>query len=544
MKPYFTNALDKVLLDGPSGVNKLTSGMAFRNETVNVQIVLPPLTQYSPGDVALRYALRTNLDEGVQLYKVDHVPVGNVSAGKIDEDILSNADSLYPDVLKAVEYTGEFTLNPEQWNSLWLEVDISQTDTDTVEFEFEYSTENVEETVHYELEVIDKALPKQTTIHTEWFHTDSLCHYYEAEPFSEDYWTVVENYLRMAYEHSQNTVLTPLFTPPLDTAEGEERLTVQLVGIEKKGHIYSFDFTKLNRWSEMLKEIGFEYIEFPPFFTQWGAKFTPKIVVHEEGVDKKRFGWHVPYDSPDYKAFLEAFLPEMDQWVLDNGWDEKAFFHVSDEPNEESLENYKYGKELLRKHIKNGFFVDALSEYTFYKNNLVDIPVAGTPSIDGFLGKDVESLWSYYCGIHNDKVSNRYIAQHPRRTRIIGYQIYKENVQGFLHWGYNFWFTQLSKEFINPYEVTDAGGGFPSGDAFVVYPGEDLKPIPSLRLKIMKEAFQDIRACQLLESLTDRETVLNIIDKHIPNLDFYSYGESIQNIDALRDDIIQTIKEI
>ena len=43
-------------------------------------------------------------------------------------------------------------------------------------------------------------------------------------------------------------ILTPIFTPPLDTAVGGERRTVQLVGITKTGSEYSFDFTLLERW--------------------------------------------------------------------------------------------------------------------------------------------------------------------------------------------------------------------------------------------------------------------------------------------------------
>ncbi len=33
-----------------------------------------------------------------------------------------------------------------------------------------------------------------------------------------------------------------------------------------------------------------------------------------------------------------------------------------------------------------------------------------------------------------------------QRNRVLGYQLYKYNVKGFLHWGYNFWNTQYSKK--------------------------------------------------------------------------------------------------
>lgn len=533
-------------MSGPTKSNQQTTGLALNNEKINLQIVLPPMNKENNEEISVEYHIKSNLLDAAKLYKVGHVPVGNVANNKEDDDILENEGNLYPDVLYPIALAGEISVHSDHWTSLWLEINLGEIEDveelNAIEFHYEIGEQTT--SITYQLEVINESLPKQKMIHTEWFHTDSLCYQYEVEPFSEEYWEIVENYVKMAYDHSQNTIMTPIFTPPLDTEEGEERLTIQLVGMAKDEDSYAFDFTKLTRWSEMLKKVGIEYIEFPPFFTQWGAKFTPKIIVNEQGQEEKKFGWHVSYDSPEYEAFLNAFLPELNQWVEENGWAEKIFIHVSDEPNEDSLKNYQYGKELLKKYLTTGTFIDALSDYTFYKNNLVDIPVAGTPSIDGFLNKDVENLWAYYCGVHSDKVSNRYIAQQARRTRIIGFQLYKEDTQGFLHWGYNFWFTQLSKAFIDPYQVTDSGGGFPSGDAFVVYPGENNAPIPSLRLKLINEAFQDIRACELLEQLTDKETVWTVIEKHIPNLNFYSHGEEIQAIDALRDEINQKIKEI
>ena len=69
----------------------------------------------------------------------------------------------------------------------------------------------------------------------------------------------------------------------------------------------------------------------------------------------------------------------------------------------------------------------------------------------------------------------------------------------------------LSRRSINPYCVTDAGCAFPSGDAFLVYPGED-GPVASLRAEVLMEGLQDMRALQLLEQLTDRESVLRMLE--------------------------------
>ena len=70
---------------------------------------------------------------------------------------------------------------------------------------------------------------------------------------------------------------------------------------------------------------------------------------------------------------------------------------------------------------------------------------------------------------------------------------------------------QYSKGKINPYEVTDAGGGFPSGDAFSVYPYEN-GATPSFRMKVFKNALEDISLLKLLEQKIGKAAVDSLID--------------------------------
>lgn len=86
-------------------------------------------------------------------------------------------------------------------------------------------------------------------------------------------------------------------------------------------------------------------------------------------------------------------------------------------------------------------------------------------------------------------------------------QLYKYGVRGFLHWGLNHWNSQNSVYRLDPFKVTDARLAFPSGDAFLVYTGKE-GPIGSIRLKLICEAMQDIRALELLESLRGRDYVM------------------------------------
>jgi hypothetical protein len=142
------------------------------------------------------------------------------------------------------------------------------------------------------IEVIDAELPEQSLTVTQWFYTDCLMNYYGTEAFDERHWQIIENYISRAVSGGINMILTPVFTPALDTYVGGERKTTQLVGIKRisigDAYRYEFDFSKLERWIKLCKKLGVKKFEIAHFFTQWGAAHTPKIVAETEGYGEAR----------------------------------------------------------------------------------------------------------------------------------------------------------------------------------------------------------------------------------------------------------------
>ena len=53
------------------------------------------------------------------------------------------------------------------------------------------------------------------------------------------------------------------------------------------------------------------------------------------------------------------------------------------------------------------------------------------------------------------------------------------------------------------------------GTSYVVYPGRNGKPIPSQRLKVMKEAFDDYALLKTLENKIGRAAVLGMIEEAV-----------------------------
>lgn len=528
---------DERLTDAPKN-----EGSSLQNEMYSFQVAYRNNGAYMKD---IRVGIESEISKYIKIKMVGLVPSELPCHDDHDKNILRSTPGLYPDPLFSIEEDGVVGF-PGQWRSLWISVDVDRTiSAGTYSIKIIFETNKGEQLVeeNFELEVIPIALPEQQLIHTEWLHTDCLAVQYRVDVFSERHWQLIDKYVQTAVEHGINMIYTPLFTPPLDTEIGKERPTVQLVEVEKSEGKYFFHFHKLKRWIELCLSKGVKYIEFSHLFTQWGAKYAPKIIVNEMGEDKKLFGWETDASGEAYQDFLTQFLPELVTFIRRYSLDKQVYFHVSDEPRLEHFNSYKKASETITPYLSEFPIMDALSNFQFYEKGLVKKPIPANDHIDPFLESNVPNLWTYYCSLQYRDVSNRFFNFPSARNRIIGMQLYKYGIEGFLHWGYNFWFSRLSKKQIEPFQNTDANYGFPSGDAFLVYPGED-GPIESIRLKVFHEALQDMRALQLLESKIGRKEVIALLENSLEQaLTFKEYPIDCQWLIDKREDVNKLIKE-
>lgn len=530
------SSLEKVFSDeAPKG--KSFGGFSMlKNERSSFQVA------FCGNGKKLRVKLDGKLAEYSKAYCVREVPVGTAAYDDSDDFFLRKTSGMYPDCLDAID--GEVETADGKWQSIWIEV---APDSDvTGESVLSFSASDGDETVieaEIKIDVIDALLPEQKLVYTNWYHSDCLCNYYGCEAMSDEYWRINRNFIKTAVEHGLNCILTPLFTPPLDTKIGGERRTVQLVGVKKSGRGYIFDFRNLKKWVDMCLDCGVKYFEMSHLFTQWGAKHAPKIVaVDRKGREKKIFGWETRTSSKKYDEFLRIFGKKLIEFIDENNLRDKCYFHVSDEPAMHQLKTYKKRAATISEIFEGFKVIDALSDFAFYEKGAVKLPIPSEDHIEAFKG-NVPELWTYYCcGQHTENVPNRFMAMPSQRNRIIGMLLYKYDVKGFLQWGYNFYNWQYSLKPIDPYVITDAGGSFPSGDSFVVYPAENGEAIASLRLKVFYDAIQDIRALELLESKIGREKVLEMLKKDSA-FTFKDYPKEAEWLLETREKINKLIKE-
>ena len=186
--------------------------------------------------------------------------------------------------------------------------------------------------------------------------------------------------------------------------------------------------------------------------------------------------------------------------------------------------------------------MDALSEYRFYEDGLVDIPATYTATMGEFLGKDVKEQWVYYAE-DKDGISVGHLAAPPYRNRVLGIQLFKYDIKGFLHWGYNYYNTALSYHKVDPYLSTSSQKTMASGGPFNVYPapnGAYLSP----RALIFFEGLQDISACKLLEEYVGREEAIRILeDEANMEITFSNYPRNSTFLPMLRKRIAREIEK-
>lgn len=362
-----------------------------------------------------------------------------------------------------------------------------------------------------EIIVHDIKLKLRKNFHiTHWFYADAIIDWYKTKGYDERFWEMLPAYLKNLSEHCQDTVLVPLFTPPLDGV----KTPCQLLKINKTGREkYSFDFSDVRKYIQIAKKCGIKNFEWCHLVTQWGAQYAINIYQGQGETRKLLWSLKTSATSEIYKNFLSQLLPQLQSFLKKEKLLKVSLFHLSDEPHgEEHLANYKAFREYLKEIAPWMNIMDAMSDVQFAKTGLVDIPIPSEAFLKDFLKTGVP-CWVYYCCSPRGKYLNHLLDTPLAKIAMHGLLCYCFDVRGFLHWGYNFWYRRNTTDLIDPFIVNDAGNWpeWPYGDPFLVYPGVD-GPIDSMRWEVIGLAFQDYQLLQTVGLSQEDKLISEIRD--------------------------------
>ena len=538
----FVSSLAKGLVtDSLTAYPALSAISVLREETLDLQLFID-----SPAGPTRHLTFSVAGMEGVLVREVVSVPVDlpqyahDTTAGT--ELSLFSPSGLYPDLLQPTD-RDRLYLRGGVLTALWLSVTPTEAGVFPLGVTLYENGEPVAEAT-ITVTVAEAALPASSLLYAHWFHYDCLADYYHVPVFSERHWEIIRSFLCVAVKNGVNCLYTPVFTPALDTDIGGERPTVQLVSVTKTGEDYAFDFSLLKRFLDMARDCGVTHFEIAHLFTQWGAKAAPKVMVTVDGVETRLFGWDTPAAEGEYPRFLSVFLPALKAFLAKEGVLSRCRFHVSDEPTSEQLEDYRKAQAVVAPYLDDCTVMDALSSVVFFREGLVRTPIPGSNHIEDFMDEMIGERWTYTCCAQWNRTGNRFIAYPSFRNRILGVQLYKFGINGFLQWGYNYYYSMHSRRLINPFLTQSADGQVPCGDAFDVYPAPDGTPLESIRIAVFREALADREALLLCEKVIGREATVRLIDQLAGKpLTFTDYPATPEYLLSLREEVNRILRQ-
>ncbi len=441
------------------------------------------------------------------LHRVGYVPTTLPIREEHDEYILSDRAGLFPDPLMEVNEK-YLHFAPHINHAFYLTFEEENLAEGNYEVKVTvYNKDAVVGSATAQICVSGETLENADVTYFNWIHYDSIAEIHRIEPYTKAYYDVLKSYVQLAKKLGSEVLFVPVITPPLDTHVGGYRRDVQLVDVFYDGK-YTFSFDRLGKFLDFAVENGMKRFEFPPFFSQWDAKYAASFMVNVKEGRERRFGWDVSATSPEYVSFLTEFLTALASYLKERGVYGNCYFHVCDEAREES--HYNACRDVVKKCLVGGTFIDTRTKITGEENS---IDVISLSTVGEYIQKGIYPAAVYYCwGDYKNYVTNRFLCMPLARTAVLWLQMYLNDANVFLHWGFNFYQDYLSYHYIDPYIETSVGGIFPGGDGFIVYPDvAQGKALPSIRFYALAYGRALYRLLKTLEKYTDKEYVKGIL---------------------------------
>lgn len=311
---------------------------------------------------------------------------------------------------------------------------------------------------------------------------------YGFKPFSEEWWSFTEEYVRSLKECRSN--IYRIYPLELLIAAGSRKT---------EAGKWSLDFSYFDRMVKILKNSGMvKKFSINDQLTSWKGKeiYSP---------DENGKVISIDISSPEAEAWARQYYTALYEHI--NAFDniENWILHIQDEPHdtESWLWAYKLAKECMG-NIACGNPMDLNIGTKLGDYNSIFIPLfplvekekAYYEEMAKIPGKEV---WPYCCcnpSRYDDfDYLNRFIDYPSIHGRLMAWAAYSHGFTGFLHYGYSFW--QKTEQFY-PFGIEKYARH--KGDCMLIYPSpEDNSYRISQRYINLRDGAQDFELLKIAE---------------------------------------------
>ena len=326
-------------------------------------------------------------------------------------------------------------------------------------------------------------------------------------------------------EAHQNVTMVPLFFGLVKMERGED------------GH-WNFDFENFNKTARLYEKAGvLERLQLGEighrYEPRWESGFGLFVPDGKGGIETRKI------DDPSVLEFYREFLPALKENLRANGWEEKAWQKVCDEPVDVNADDYRRVIGFLRSIYPSIRVMEALQTTRLSGVMDVWVPQLDTwhNNYDFFLSRQKagDEVWFYTCCYPRGEYPNRFIEQPLLKTRMLYWMAFKYGATGYLHWGFNYWAG-------DPFGTADrpgTGTTLPGGDSWVVYPGYH-KFESSLRYEALRDGIEDNTLLAMLRK-KDPAAAEGICNRIIFN--WWVYSTSPVEFNAARHQLLKALSE-
>ncbi len=229
-----------------------------------------------------------------------------------------------------------------------------------------------------------------------------------------------------------------------------------------------------------------------------------------------------------------AALSKIYKLFSENGWTDKCYFAAFDEPTKEEHLQYIMGnaREVNRffptTHFLDAFGVNISLDGKNVVERMAEYTTAYCPNTIAFNGEIKDSMLKYkaergdtliwyVCGGQSNGYINALPCTPGTDKRLLFWQQYQQNVDGFLYWRVSLW-NICYDIWADDYMETDfpfpKGSEFPTDDGVLIYWHPiTKKPVTTLGFEAMRDGVEDFQLFRMAEAKFGREEVLRYVEQ-------------------------------
>jgi hypothetical protein len=409
-----------------------------------------------------------------------YVPVNRHTPRTPPDEVEGNTPGWYPDPLQDVKEL-QFKGNGAMWVSWRVP---AGTPAGDYRGELAFRIDAMERRIPVLLHVWGFTLPDQPSMYSSnWLHVSQVESRYRVRRGSEAFWKVIDAIAADMAAHRQNVIFTPLnLIHSTEQADGS----------------YVFDFRDYDRWVALFLRHGFAAFEGSHLFHGRNS-----YSIRRGGINgrQEEFG-ETQLATDSGQQYLGQLLRALDRENARLGIRDKYVQHVADEAKPGQLPLYRDIAAIVHSAMPATAIIDATELPSSQVEGLMDVPVPlmGRPLFPVKAGIGEKwGRWWYTAVVPNGRFPNRFIDYPLVKMRIIPWLNWRYDVQGYMHYAYNWWFTPSG---VSPWRDVEQSGKYPSGDGFVVYPPEregSIAPVSSLRWEAFRDGMEDYEYLRLLD---------------------------------------------